>query len=57
MGRPISPAAVIYFVAMIAAIAAVDVLFFRGRIWPRLLVNIGMVMVFVAFYCRFFRHG
>lgn len=57
MGRQISPAAVVYIVAMIAVIVAVDVLFFRGRFWPRLLVNIGMVVVFLAFYLRFFRHG
>ncbi len=57
MGRQISPAAVVYIVAMIAVIVAVDILFFRGRFWPRLLVNIGMVVVFLAFYLRFFRHG
>jgi hypothetical protein len=30
--------------------------FFRGRFWERLMVNIGIVLVFAAFYLRFLRH-
>jgi len=55
MGRHVDAAAVFYLVAMIAVIVAIDVVFFRGRLWERLLVNIGIVLVFAAFYLRFFR--
>lgn len=42
---------------MIAVIVAVDVAFFRDRVWERLLVNVGLVLVFIAFYLRFLRHS
>lgn len=44
----------LYAVAMAALIVAVDFMFFRNRFWERLIVNIGIVLVFVAFYLRFF---
>jgi hypothetical protein len=46
---------VIYVVAMVAVIVGVDFAFFRNRFWERLAVNIGIVLVFVAFYFRFLR--
>ncbi|HUI92687.1 MAG TPA: hypothetical protein VLX68_10605 [Chitinivibrionales bacterium] len=48
---------VLFPVAMIAVIVSVDLLFFRHRVWfwERLMANIGIVLVFVAFYLRFFR--
>jgi hypothetical protein len=42
-------------VAMIAIIVAVDVLVFRNHFWERLMVNIGIVLVFAAFYLRFLK--
>lgn len=54
MGRQV--AVVIYVVAMAAVIVGVDFVFFRHRFWERLIVNLGIVLVFVAFYFRFFRH-
>lgn len=48
-------AVVLYLVAMVAVIVGVDVLFFRNRLWERLAVNIGIVLVFVAFYFRFLK--
>jgi hypothetical protein len=39
---------------MVAVIVGVDVIFFRQRFWARLIANIGIVMVFAAFYWRFF---
>ena len=42
--------AVLYGVLMVAVIVAVDFLFFRDRFWGRLMVNIGIVLVFAAFY-------
>ena len=46
MGRPV--VAGLYVVAMVAAIVGVDIVFFRDRVWERLTVNIGMVLVFVV---------
>jgi hypothetical protein len=43
----------LYIVAMIAVIVGVDVAFFRDRFWARLIANIGIVLVFAAFYLRF----
>lgn len=44
---------VLYIVAMAVVIVGVDVLFFRNRFWERLTANIGIVLVFAAFYFRF----
>lgn len=46
----------LYIVLMIAVVIAVDVLFFRNAFWSRLLVNIGIVLVFIAFYLRFLKN-
>jgi hypothetical protein len=46
-------AVVLYVLALVAVVVGVDVLFFRHQFWPRLLVNIGIVLVFAAFYSRF----
>ena len=51
MSRPV--VGVLYAVAMAAIIIGVDFAFFRGRFWERLIVNIGIVLVFGAFYLRF----
>ena len=44
-------------VAMVVLIVGVDVLFFRHRQYAleRLLANVGIVLVFAAFYLDFFR--
>ncbi len=47
---------VLYIVVMIAVIVSVDLLFFKNRFWERLMVNIGIVLVFTAFYLRFLNH-
>jgi hypothetical protein len=44
---------VLYVVAMAAIIVGVDFAFFRHRFWERLIVNVGIVLVFGAFYLRF----
>jgi uncharacterized membrane protein len=54
MGRQVT--IVVYVLAMAAVIVAIDVAFFRNRFWERLIVNIGIVLVFVAFYLRFLKH-
>ena len=43
----------IWVLALAAVVVGVDVLFFRQRFWERLAVNVGIVLVFVAFYFRF----
>jgi hypothetical protein len=48
-------AGILYVVVTAAVIIAVDVLFFRNRFWERLTVNVGIVLVFAAFYFRFLR--
>ena len=45
-----------YVVMMAAVIVGADFVFFRNRFWERLIVNIGIVLVFAAFYSRFLRH-
>jgi hypothetical protein len=45
--------AVLYLAVMVAVIVGVDLAFFRNHLLPRLAVNIGIVLVFVAFYFRF----
>jgi hypothetical protein len=53
MGRQV--VVVLYAVVMAAVIVGVDLVFFRNRSWERLTVNIGIVLVFAAFYLRFLR--
>jgi hypothetical protein len=55
MGRQV--VVVLYATAMAALIVGVDIAFFRNRFWERLTVNIGIVLVFAAFYFRFFRRS
>jgi hypothetical protein len=49
-------AIVLYVLAMVAVVVGVDVLFFRNHFWARLMVNVGIVLVFAAFYFRFLKH-
>jgi hypothetical protein len=53
MGR--QAALVLYVLALVAVVVGVDVLFFRNRLWERLMVNVGIVLVFWAFYLRFLK--
>jgi hypothetical protein len=53
MGR--QAVVVLYVFALIAVVVSVDVLFFRNQLWARLAVNVGIVLVFGAFYFRFLR--
>jgi len=48
--------AALYLVLMVAVIVVIDLLFFKSRLWERLSVNVGIVLVFAAFYFRFLRH-
>ena len=53
MGRQM--AVVLYVAAMVAVIVGADFMFFRNRFWERLIVNIGIVLVFLIFYFRFLK--
>jgi hypothetical protein len=53
MGR--QAAVAFYVLALVAVVVGVDVLFFRNRFLERLMVNIGIVLVFAAFYLRFLK--
>jgi len=46
---------VLYVLALVAVVVGVDILFFRHELWQRLIANVGIVLVFVAFYLRFLR--
>ena len=48
----------LYVVALIVVVVAIDLLFFRNRLWfwERLMANVGMVLLFLAFYLRFMRN-
>ena len=46
----------LYIVALIAVVVGVDLLFFKNRFWERLMVNIGIVLVFSAFGLRFLKN-
>ena len=51
MGRNV--VGVICVLTMVFIIVSVDVLLFRHQFWPRLMFNVGTVLVFGAFYLRF----
>ena len=53
MGR--RAAVVLYVLALVAVVVGVDVLFFRYHFWERLISNVGIVLVFAAFYLRFLK--
>ena len=40
----------LYVILMAALMVAIDFLFFENRFWERLMVNVGIVFVFAAFY-------
>jgi len=44
---------VLYVVALVAVVVGVDILFFRHHFLERLLANIGIVLLFAAFYMAF----
>lgn len=45
----------LYAALMVAVVVGVDLALFRGRPWERLMVNVGIVLVFGAFYLRFLK--
>ncbi len=52
MGRHI--VSVLCAAAMVAVVVGVDFAFFRNHFWERLMANVGIILVFGAFFLRFF---
>jgi hypothetical protein len=48
-------AGVLYVLAMVAVVVGVDILIFKDQFWERLIANVGIVLVFAAFYLRFLK--
>jgi len=46
---------VLYALLLVIVIVGVDLLFFKNRPWARLMVNVGMVLVFAATYFLFLK--
>jgi uncharacterized membrane protein len=46
---------VIYAVALVVVVVVANVAFFKDRFWARLLANVGIVLLFGAFYLRFLK--
>ena len=53
MGSRVST--IFYILLLIVVVVAIDFLFFKNHFWERLTVNIGIVLVFAAFYFRFLK--
>lgn len=47
------PLLLVYVLVMVAIIVGVDLVFLRDQFLYRLLANIGIVLVFIAFYFKF----
>ena len=45
----------LYVLTLVVVVVGVDILFFRHHFWERLIVNVGIVLVFAAFYLRFLK--
>ena len=45
----------LYALVMVGVIVGVDLSFFRNQFLERLMSNVGIVLVFAAFYLRFLR--
>jgi hypothetical protein len=45
----------LYVLAMIAVVVGADVLLFKHHFRARLIVNVGIVLVFLAFYLKFLK--
>jgi hypothetical protein len=53
MGSRVST--ILYILLLVVVVVAVDFLFFKNHFWERLTANLGIVMVFAAFYFRFLK--
>lgn len=49
------PVTVIYVISLVTVVVLVDVLFLRHHFWPRLMANVGIVLLFAAVALRFLK--
>lgn len=47
----------LYVLVLVAVVVSTDILFFKHHLWTRLMVNVGIVLVFAAFYLRFLKRS
>lgn len=47
--------AILYVLTMVIVMVGVDVVFFRHHVWGRLMVNLGIVLVFAAIYLTYLK--
>jgi hypothetical protein len=45
----------LYIMAMVLTVVVTDIAFFKNHTGPRLAVNIGIILLYAAFYWRFFK--
>lgn len=43
----------LYVLGLVAIVVGADIVFFRHHFWARFIGNVGIVLIFVAFYLRF----
>ena len=53
---PKNTSVALYLFSLIAVVVSADLLFLKNRFLERLIVNIGIVLVFTAFYLRFLKN-
>ena len=46
----------LFVLVLIAVVVSMDLLFFKNHFRERLMVNIGIVLVFAAFFLRFLKN-
>lgn len=49
------PVTALYVIGLVVVVVSVDILFFRHHFLERLMVNVGIVLVFLAFGLRFLK--
>lgn len=47
----------LYVLVLVTVVVSADILFLRHHLWARLMVNVGIVLVFAAFYLRFLKRS
>ena len=53
---PAKSSVVVFVLALVIVVVGVDVIFFRHHVLERLMANVGIVMVFAAFYLTYLQH-
>ena len=54
---PKTTAQIIYVLLMISTVVVIDIAFFKNHTAERLAANIGVILLYVAFYYRYFKRN